>query len=82
MSLLTYLDPNAIKDASIEGIKIKNGAISSSKIDETVASKSYVDAQVKTVDNVKNAVEALKSGKVTKNSKGEIKQYCEADLIN
>ena len=44
MSLLTYLDPNAIKDASIEGIKIKNGAISSSKIDETVASKSYVDA--------------------------------------
>ena len=44
MSLLTYLDPNAIKDASIEGIKIKDGAISSSKIDETVASKSYVDA--------------------------------------
>ena len=46
MSLLTYLDPNAIKDASIEGIKIKNGAISSSKIDETVASKSYVDEAI------------------------------------
>ena len=52
MSLLTYLDPNSIKDASIEGIKIKDGTISSSKIDGTVASKSYVDAQVKTVDDI------------------------------
>ena len=43
---LTYLNPNAIKDASIEGIKIKDGSISSSKIDETVASKSYVDTAI------------------------------------
>ena len=51
MSLLTYLNPNAIKDASIEGIKIKDGAISSSKIDGTVASKSYVDDRLKQVDD-------------------------------
>ena len=49
--MATYIKPNAIKDASIEGIKIKDGAISSSKIDETVTSKSYVDAQVKTIDD-------------------------------
>ena len=53
---LTYLNPNAIKDASIEGIKIKDGSISSSKIDETVASKSYVDTAIDdikvNVDNV------------------------------
>ena len=49
--MATYIKPNAIKDASIEGIKIKDGTISSSKIDETVASKSYADAQVKTVDD-------------------------------
>ena len=44
---LTYLNPDAIKDASIEGNKIKDGSISSSKIDETVASKSYVDTAIK-----------------------------------
>ena len=53
---LTYLNPDAIKDASIEGIKIKDGSISSSKIDETVASKSYVDTAIDdikvNVDNV------------------------------
>lgn len=49
--MATYIKPNAIKDASIEGIKIKDGTISSSKIDGTVASKSYVDTQVKTVDD-------------------------------
>ena len=53
---LTYLNPNAIKDASIEGNKIKDGSISSSKIDETVASKSYVDTAIDditvNVDNV------------------------------
>ena len=53
MSLITYLNPDVIKDDSIEGIKlkdgsidaikIKDGAISASKIDETIASKSYVD---------------------------------------
>ena len=62
MSLLTYLDPNAIKDASIEGIKIKNGAISSSKIDETVASKSYVDTQITEVGEGMTAMqEAINS---------------------
>ena len=55
---LTFLNPDAIKDASIEGIKIKDGSISSSKIDETVASKSYVDTAIEdtvtsvNVDNV------------------------------
>ena len=52
MSLLTYLNPNAIKDASIEGIKLKDGAVSSSKIDGTVASKSYVD------DTIASAISA------------------------
>ena len=33
MSLLKYLNPNAIKDGSIEGVKIKDGSISLSKID-------------------------------------------------
>ena len=42
----TFINPNAIKDASIEGIKIKDGSISSLKIDETVASKSYVDEEI------------------------------------
>ena len=44
--MATYIKPNAIKDASIEGIKIKDGTISSSKIDGTVASKSYVDEAI------------------------------------
>ena len=44
--MATYIKPNAIKDASIEGIKIKDGTISSSKIDGTVASKSYVDTEL------------------------------------
>ena len=54
----TFLNPDAIKDASIEGNKIKDGSISSSKIDETVASKSYVDTAIEdtvtsvNVDNV------------------------------
>lgn len=42
----TFLNPNVIKNGSIEGIKIKDGTISSSKIDGTVASKSYVDTAV------------------------------------
>ena len=56
--MATYIKPNAIKDASIEGIKIKDGTISSSKIDGTVASKSYVDTQVKAVDDKTIALEA------------------------
>ena len=39
---LTYLNPNAIKGASIEGTKLTDGSISISNIDGTVASKSYV----------------------------------------
>ena len=61
---LTYLNPNAIKDASIEGIKIKDGSISSSKIDETVASKSYVDTAIE--DNYKGAVTSVNVDNVSK----------------
>ena len=50
MSLLTYLNPNAIKDASIEGIKLKDGAVSSSKIDRTVASTEYVDNAIANIN--------------------------------
>ena len=39
---LTYLNPTAIKGASIEGTKLKDGSISISNIGGTVASKSYV----------------------------------------
>ena len=64
--MATYIKPDAIKDASIEGIKIKDGTISSSKIDETVASKSYADAQVKTVDDklteLESKVDELENG--------------------
>lgn len=46
MSLLTQLNPDAIKSASIEGSKLKDGSISISNIDSTVASKSYVDEEI------------------------------------
>ena len=46
MGLLTQLNPDAIKSASIEGAKLKDGSISSSNIDGTVASKSYVDTAI------------------------------------
>ena len=52
MSILTYLNPDAIKDASIEGIKLKDGSITSSKIDSSVASKKYVD------DTIASAISA------------------------
>ena len=52
MSLLTHLNPNAIEDASIEGIKLKDGSITSSKIDSSVASKKYVD------DTIASAISA------------------------
>ena len=55
--MTTYIKSEAIKDASIEGIKIRDGTLSSSKIDETVASKSYIDAQIKTVDDKTVALE-------------------------
>ena len=59
---LTYLNPNAIKDASIEGIKIKDGSISSSKIDETVASKSYVNDELSQKQEVINDLETIRQG--------------------
>ncbi len=59
---LTYLNPNAIKDASIEGIKIKDGSISSSKIDETVASKSYVNDELSQKQDTINDLEAIRQG--------------------
>ena len=46
MGLLTQLNPDAIKSASMEGAKLKDGSISSSNIDGTVASKSYVDTVI------------------------------------
>lgn len=46
MSLLTQLNPDAIKSASIEGTKLKSGSISISNIDSTIASKSYVDEEI------------------------------------
>ena len=52
MSLLTHLNPNAIEDASIEGIKLTDGSITSSKIDSSVASKKYVD------DTIASAISA------------------------
>ena len=80
MSLLTYLDPNAIKDASIEGIKIKNGTISSSKIDETVASKNYVDAlEAKVTNAVQSTYSKLKAlrdnGKLVPGTQYRITDY-------
>lgn len=57
MGILTYLNPNVIKDSSIGGTKLNDNSISSSKIDGTVASKSYVDDQVKTVDDKVTALE-------------------------
>ena len=50
MSLLTHLNPNAIEDASIEGIKLKDGSITSSKIDSSVASTEYVDNAIANID--------------------------------
>lgn len=49
MSLLTQLNPDAIKSASIEGAKLKGGSISISNIDGTVASKSYVDTAINNI---------------------------------
>ena len=43
---LTYLNPDAIKGASIEGTKLKENSISISNIDGTVASKRYVDEAI------------------------------------
>ena len=59
---LTYLNPDAIKDASIEGIKIKDGSISSSKIDETVASKSYVNDELLQKQDTINDLETIRQG--------------------
>ena len=47
MSLLTYLNPDAIENASIEGIKLKDGSISASKI--ASMSKSITWSELKTL---------------------------------
>ena len=43
MGILTYLNPNVIKDSSIGGTKLNDNSISSSKIDGTVASTSSLN---------------------------------------
>ena len=50
---LTYLNPTAIKGASIEGTKLKDGSISISNIDGT---KSYVDGLVGDTNNVLESI--------------------------
>ena len=46
---LTFLNPNAIKGASIEGTKLKDGSISISNIDGT---KTYGDGLVGDINTV------------------------------
>ncbi len=55
--MATYIKPNAIKDASIEGIKIKDGTISSSKIDGTIASTS-------SLNDLNNRVTLVENGEI------------------
>ena len=43
MGIITYLNPNVIKDSSIRRTKLNDNSISSSKIDETVASTSSLN---------------------------------------
>ena len=50
---LTYLNPTAIKGASIEGTKLKDGSISISNIDVT---KSYGDGLVGDINTVLESI--------------------------
>ena len=110
--MTTYIKSEAIKDASIEGIKIKDAQIKTVD-DKTVAlerdlgqyaelpSQPPTEGQPLKNFVVKSGVMGTDSAKlaividtanfplgsdyqwtIAKNSKGEIKQYCEADLIN
>ena len=57
MCLLTYLNPNTIKNGSIEGAKIKDGSISVSKIDDTIASTS-------SLNDLNNRVTLVENGEI------------------
>ena len=71
MSLLTYLNPDAIKDASIEGIKLKDGSITSSKIDSSVASTEYVNNAIASID-VAQSISITWSDLKTKRDAGQL----------
>ena len=71
MSLLTYLNPDAIKDASIEGIKLKDGSITSSKIDSSVASTEYVNNAIANID-VAQSISITWSDLKTKRDAGQL----------
>ena len=62
MGILTYLNPNVIKDSSIGGTKLNDNSISSSKIDGTVASKSYVNDELSQKQDTINDLEAIRQG--------------------
>ena len=49
MSLLKYLNPNAIKDGSIEGTKIKDSSIEGAKIKDGSISLSKIDSMCKLI---------------------------------
>ena len=49
MSLLKYLNPNSIKDGSIEGIKIKDDSIEGTKIKDGSISLSKIDSMCKLI---------------------------------
>ena len=49
MGLLKYLNPNAIKDGSIEGTKIKDSSIEGSKIKDGSISSSKIDNMIKSI---------------------------------
>lgn len=57
MGILTYLNPNVIKDSSIGGTKLNDNSISSSKIDGTVASTS-------SLNDLNNRVTLVENGEI------------------
>lgn len=57
MGIITYLNPNVIKDSSIGGTKLNDNSISSSKIDETVASTS-------SLNDLNNRVTLVENGEI------------------
>lgn len=57
MGILTYLNPNVIKDASIGGTKLNDNSISSSKIDGTIASTS-------SLNDLNNRVTLVENGEI------------------
>ena len=57
MGILTYLNPNVIKDSSIGGTKLNDNSISSSKIDGTIASTS-------SLNDLNNRVTLVENGEI------------------